>query len=99
MSIVNTRGCTLRTGKENPTMVCVGPITRYASDLLPLLKVLTGPTNANILKLDKPVDVRKLKYYYIRQNGELRCSVVSGDLQHIMTKYSISIWSLKKIVL
>lgn len=84
--LVNTRGCTMRTGKEPSTMVVAGPLTRHATDLMPLLKVLVGPNNVDKLKLDTPVDLSKLKYYYIRQSGELRCSVVSTDLQAIMTK-------------
>ena len=39
VGVVNTRGCTLRTGKEPSTMVVAGPITRYAKDLKPLMKV------------------------------------------------------------
>lgn len=39
VKIVNTRGVTERTGTEKNTMVVAGPITRYASDLLPLFKV------------------------------------------------------------
>lgn len=32
------------------------------------------------------VDVRKLKYYYIRESGEHRCTPVSNELQLAMTK-------------
>lgn len=84
--IINTRGCTMRSGKEQSTMCVVGPMTRHASDLMPLLKVLASPTNVGKLKLDEPVDLSKLKYYYVRNSGELRCSVVATDLQAIMTK-------------
>lgn len=39
VGIVNTRGCTMRTGKEMSTMVVAGPMTRHAADLMPMLKV------------------------------------------------------------
>lgn len=39
VGLINTRGCTFRTGKEPSTMVVAGPMTRYAKDLLPLFKV------------------------------------------------------------
>lgn len=39
VGIINTRGCTFRTGKEQSTMVVAGPMTRKAGDLLPLMKV------------------------------------------------------------
>lgn len=38
-------------------------MTRYAVDLKPLLKILSGE-NSSKLNLDKPVDVTKLKVYY-----------------------------------
>lgn len=83
---VNTRGVTYRTGKETSTMVAAGPMSRYATDLLPLLKVLVDPNKSMPLKLHEKVDVRKLKYYYIRENGDVRCTPVSGELQSAMTK-------------
>lgn len=39
VGVINTKGCTFRTGKEPSTMVVAGPMTRYAKDLLPLFKV------------------------------------------------------------
>lgn len=105
--VINTCGCTMRTGNEPSTMVVAGPMTRHAEDLMPLFKVfkryhfvsifinsiifinkkvMAGPTNVKSLRLNEPVDVKKLKFYYIRQSGELRCSIVSGELQSVMTK-------------
>lgn len=39
VGMINTRGCTFRTGKEASTMVVPGPMCRSAKDLLPLFKV------------------------------------------------------------
>lgn len=83
---VNTRGCTFRTGKEQSTMVVAGPMSRYARDLLPLFRVLIEPKQRNALLLDEPVNVRNLKYYYVRESGNHRCTPVSGELQAAMTK-------------
>lgn len=45
------------------------------------------PKQYKLLKLDQPpVDPRKLKYYYIRESGEHRCTPVSSELQAAMTK-------------
>lgn len=41
----------------------IGPMTRYAEDLLVAMKVLTG--NAAELRLDEPVNVSELKMFYI----------------------------------
>lgn len=45
-----------------------GPMCRHATDLLPMLKVLAGD-NVSKLKLDTPVDVSHLKYYYMEDDG------------------------------
>lgn len=47
---------------------------------------MADPTKAKSLRLDEPVDLKKLKFYYVRQSGELRCSVVCSELQSVMTK-------------
>lgn len=47
---------------------------------------MAGPAKTKSLGLDEPVDIKKLKFYYVRQSGELRCSVVSNELQSVMTK-------------
>lgn len=86
VNLIDTKGCTFRTGKEESTMVVVGPMTRHAIDLLEIFKILVGPKNRIMLKLDEPVNIKKLKYYYIRQNNELRCSPVSREMQTAMTK-------------
>lgn len=84
--LVNTRGCTFRTGNEKNTMVVAGPMTRYASDLKPIFEVLVGPKNANILKLDEKVDVKKLRYFYCLDNGDLKCSGISSEVKTAIKK-------------
>lgn len=86
VKIVNTRGITHRTGNEPHTMVVAGPMARYARDLRPLMKVLVGPQLTRTLKLTEHTDVKKLKYYYVRENGEMRCGPVAGELQSAMKK-------------
>lgn len=53
----------------------LGPMTRKASDLLPLLKIISGD-NAKNLKLDEKVDLKKIKVYY--QKDCLNTKLVSG---------------------
>lgn len=67
-------------------MVVAGPMSRHARDLMPLLKVLADPKQLKELQLDTPVDVRKLKFYYIKESGEIKTTPVSGELQTAMTK-------------
>lgn len=79
--LVNTRGCTFRTGNEKDTMVVAGPMTRYAMDLKPIFEVLVGAKNAAALKLSEKVDVKKLRYFYCLDNGDMKCSKISGEVR------------------
>lgn len=84
--VVNTRGTTMRTGLEKNTMVVAGPMTRYAMDLKPLLEILVGPKSASILKLSEKVDVKKLRYFYCLENGDMRCSPLCSDTKSTINK-------------
>lgn len=48
--------------------VSTGPMCRYAEDLLPLLKIMAGP-NADKLSLSQKVDLRKLRYFTVVDDG------------------------------
>ncbi|XP_045446843.1 fatty-acid amide hydrolase 2-B-like [Melitaea cinxia] len=52
------------TDENYPKFLTVGPMTRFASDLAPLLKVMAGD-KASLLELDKPVKIDQLKVYYM----------------------------------
>ena len=45
-------------------MQVLGPICRYADDLVPILKVLIGD-NAHLLQLDTQVFLTKCKFFYL----------------------------------
>lgn len=85
-NVVNMRGCTFRTGKEDKTMVAAGPMSRYASDLMPLLKVLVDPKMSEPLKLNEKVDLKKLRYFYIPCNNMKQCNPVNRETQMRMYK-------------
>lgn len=84
--ICNTRGCTFRLGTEKNTMVVVGPMTRYASDLKPIFEVLVGPKQASYLKLREKVDLKKLRFFYCADSGDMKCSKICSDLTRSMDK-------------
>ena len=54
--------------KHFPAFFCYGPICRYASDLPLMLKAMGGHLTDE-LRLDEPVDFRKLKIYYMEHDG------------------------------
>lgn len=61
-------------------------MTRFAVDLKPIFEVLVGPKNANILKLNEKVDVKKLRYFYCLDNGDMKCSALCPDTRGTINK-------------
>ncbi|KAJ8008476.1 hypothetical protein DPEC_G00105210 [Dallia pectoralis] len=70
-----------------PDYVSSGPMCRYAEDLLPMLKIMSGP-NADRLSLSVDVDLRKLRFFSIPHDG---CSpiVSSVDKQLIQAQRKV----------
>lgn len=64
---------------DREKLLGMGPMTRYACDMLPLLKILAGP-RASKLRLDEPVDLTKLKFYYIEDLGDPLASDCNYDI-------------------
>ncbi|XP_054747514.1 fatty-acid amide hydrolase 2 [Anastrepha obliqua] len=83
---VNMRGCTFRSGDEENTMVSAGPMTRYADDLIPIMKVLIEPNMEKKLRLDEPVDLKNLRYFYIPCNNMIQCNPIGSEEQMLMFK-------------
>lgn len=48
---------------EQHIFLGLGPMCRHAEDLLPLLKIISGK-NSELLRLNEPVDVKKIRYFY-----------------------------------
>ncbi|KAG6444205.1 fatty-acid amide hydrolase 2-B isoform X2 [Manduca sexta] len=63
----------------------LGPIARYAEDLTLLLKVLKQP-DAPYVPLDKPVDVSKLKFYYMEGDGSNVSDSIGPEVKNAMEK-------------
>lgn len=56
------------TSEPQQNALSIGPMCRFASDLMPMLKVLAGD-KANALSLDEPVDLSSLNYFYQESDG------------------------------
>lgn len=63
----------------------VGPMTKHAVDLKPLLKIMAGD-NKNKLKLDEPVNIGKLKVYYQFSNDAPLVDPVDPEIIMAMKK-------------
>ncbi|KOB67721.1 Fatty-acid amide hydrolase 2, partial [Operophtera brumata] len=76
----------------------LGPITRYAEDLSLMLKVLKQPGSPEI-PFDKPVDISKLKFYYMESDGSNVSDAIGPDVrramdmarEHIKRTYNIDV--------
>ncbi|KAH8386203.1 hypothetical protein KR200_001025 [Drosophila serrata] len=71
---------------EQNTFLGLGPMSRFAEDLRPMLKIMAGD-KAPLLNLDKDVDLTKLKFFYQESDGGGRLiSAVDPDLQQAMKR-------------
>lgn len=67
-------------------MVAVGPMAKYAEDILPLFKVLLSESGLKNLKLDKTVDVKKLNIFYILELNDPFVSMERSEIKECVTK-------------
>ncbi|XP_038220112.1 fatty-acid amide hydrolase 2-B-like isoform X1 [Zerene cesonia] len=80
----------------------LGPIARYAEDLTLLLKVLKQP-GAPDVPFDKPVDITRLKFYYMEGDGGYVMNKIGPDVKKAMNKaknyikstYNVDVQELK----
>ncbi|CAH0694445.1 unnamed protein product [Spodoptera exigua] len=79
------KGSALRTGKEK-SMASIGFISRHCSDLIPLTKLVVSADKVKELNLDRPVDVKRLRYFYVETAQDLRVSPISADLRAAMNR-------------
>lgn len=64
----------------------LGPMSRFASDLKPMLKIISGE-NAKKLNLDEPINLTSLKYFYQETDGgSFFVTPVDYDIRAAMEK-------------
>ncbi|XP_068611735.1 fatty-acid amide hydrolase 2-A-like [Brachionichthys hirsutus] len=64
----------------------IGPLCRYAEDLLPMLRIMAGP-NVGMLSLNTKVDLQKLRFFTVPHNsGCIMMSPVSKELFDVQKK-------------
>lgn len=71
---------------EQSECLSIGPISRYASDLNILVKAFLGDQVSKLPKLDEPVDLQKLKIYYMEDNGGKNSTPVHPEIKEGMKK-------------
>ncbi|XP_023715933.1 fatty-acid amide hydrolase 2-A [Cryptotermes secundus] len=66
--IVSNRGQHPCPSEEQESFLGVGPMCRFAADLLPTLRIIAG-TNVDRLQLDAKVDIHKIQLFYMEDDG------------------------------
>lgn len=86
-SIVSNKGqWPIPLGQEQLSFLGIGPMSRFACDLKPMLKVMAG-SNAEKLDLDAVVNLSSLKYFYQESDGgSFFVSPVDYDIRVVMDK-------------
>lgn len=71
---------------EQNSFLGLGPMSRFAEDLRPMLQIMAGE-KAKLLRLNTPVALDKLKFFYQESDGGGRLvSSVDPDLQQAMRR-------------
>lgn len=71
---------------EQNSFLGIGPMCRYAVDLKPVLKIIAGD-KARLLRLDEPVDLDNIRYFYqVGDGGGLLVSPMDADQTEAMNK-------------
>lgn len=72
--------------KEHLSFLGLGPMSRFACDLKPMLKIMADQ-NAKDLALDEPVNPATIKYFYQENDGgSYFVSPVDSDIRIVMDK-------------
>uniref|UniRef100_A0A8D8KXI4 Fatty-acid amide hydrolase 2 n=1 Tax=Culex pipiens TaxID=7175 RepID=A0A8D8KXI4_CULPI len=72
--------------EEQDMFLGIGPMCRYATDLKPMLKIITDE-KAKMLRLDDPVDLKQVKFFYqLNDGGGSLVSPVDHDIRDAMEK-------------
>ncbi|CAH2043206.1 unnamed protein product, partial [Iphiclides podalirius] len=80
----STKGVYLRKGGEE-TMFCLGFISKHVEDLQPLTKVIAGD-KAELLKLDREVDIKDIKFYYLESAADPLVSPLRKEMRNAMRR-------------
>lgn len=74
----------LASSEDQHSFLGIGPMSRFATDLRPMLKIIAG-ANAPKLRLDEPVDLSRVKIFYQEDcGGSPIVSPVHPDIKHAL---------------
>lgn len=72
--------------EEQDMFLGIGPMCRYATDLKPMLKIISDE-KVKLLRLDEPVDLKQVKFFYqLNDGGGSLVSPVDMDIRDAIEK-------------
>ncbi|CAG2181349.1 unnamed protein product, partial [Oppiella nova] len=83
--VVSTDGMYPEASPKRQELLSIGPMCRYACDLKPMLKVMAGSSGAK-LELDKAVDLKKLRFYYMESDGNSFHTPIQPEIRDAIHK-------------
>lgn len=97
--VVNWRGTFPEIFNGLEDLFSFGPMTRYADDIAPALRVLAGDNIKLLRDFDKPVDMKKLRIFYMEDGGNVMVTplepyikeAIRDAASHFEHKYDISV--------
>lgn len=74
--------------KSREKLLVNGPLCRYATDLKPLYKVIIADDEKALaqLDLDRPVDLKKSRFYFLYEDGDPFKTPVSSDVRETLQR-------------
>lgn len=100
--VVSIDGMIPNMQNDREKLIGLGPMTRYACDLKPMLKILAS-NNSDKLQLDKPFDLNELKIYYLFDLNDPLAAECNSDvldiigraIDYLVNKYHVDAKQIK----
>uniref|UniRef100_A0AAF5Q079 Amidase domain-containing protein n=1 Tax=Wuchereria bancrofti TaxID=6293 RepID=A0AAF5Q079_WUCBA len=73
-------------GYRTEKMLLIGPMCRYAEDLSILLRVFAGSEGTNLLQMDAPFNMKKMRIFYMEG---LKTPLVQDVVRYFEIKYNL----------
>ncbi|RWS28569.1 glutamyl-tRNA amidotransferase subunit A-like protein [Leptotrombidium deliense] len=85
-AIISTKGIFEQPDQQRENYYSIGPMCRYASDLLPILKIMIGDVDVVVPSMNNYVDFSKINIYYMEDDFDATKTPVSEEIKEGLCK-------------